>query len=140
MTGLDLLAHDLAVVDALAGLGRPVGLGEAPEGALVALRSGAGPDYLVVHPLPLGSRTGPAGDPDADAELVWQVTCVARRPEGARWLAGRVESALGELAVPGRAVMRVVPDNAGGLARDDSLGDPPLFYATPRVRVFTTPA
>lgn len=98
--------HDNAVVAAVASIGRPTGYGDAPAGALAnLLKNPPGPGYYIVYPLPGGMRDGSMSDPYADVELVYQVTCVDRGPEGVRWLTDQLESkfaALQSKSVPVR--------------------------------------
>lgn len=143
MTLVDLEVHDSAVLgvlrDALSP--RPVGFAEAPEGVLEALRRDPpGPDYLIVYPLDGGTRDGSLSDPFADAELLYQVTIVARLPEAARDMVSKVEAALAGVAVSGRVVLQVIPEGIPGVIRDEALGDPPVFFCTPIWRLSTAPA
>lgn len=141
MTHPVIMDHDLAVVAALAAdtaLNRPVGYVDAPAGALTNLLAGE-PGYIIVYPLPGGWRDGVAVDPYADIELVYQMTCVDRLPQAAQWMADRIEAALTALTVTGRTVLWVTPVAPVGVTRDDSLAGEPLYIATPRYRIATTP-
>lgn len=98
--------------------------------------------YAIVVPLPGGLYDGPLGCPDDDASLMWQVTCVgANRPQ-CEATVDRVNTLLiGQpLTVPGRFISRVWADMAGGGARRDDAVQPPVFVATPRYRVESSPA
>jgi hypothetical protein len=98
--------------------------------------------YTIVVPLPGGIFDGTLGCPDDDASLMWQVTCVgANRPQ-CESVVDRVNTILiGQpLVVPGRFISRVWADMAGGGARRDDAVQPPVFVATPRYRVESTPA
>ena len=145
-TAVDPLVHDLAVVEALEGIdgGHPVGYGAAPDGALADLMGAGGPDYLIVYPLPGGWRDGPMGDPYADVELAYQVTCVGALAAGVRHLVSRIESALVDLVVEGREVVQVTPDDMGAVRLDPDVkpdrAGAGVFIATPRFRIVTTPA
>jgi hypothetical protein len=123
--------HTLAVIDALKTIGKPVGDARKPDGE---------PPYAVVYPFG-GTRSGPVGDPDADASLTWQITCVGRDREGAEWMADRVAEVMdgGVVNIPGRKVMRAQTVSDQPIRRDDDV-QPPLFYATPIWRLDTTPA
>lgn len=133
------LAHDTAVLAAVATIGRPAGLGEAPAGALDKLLKHTGHGYYVVYPLPGGFRDGPMSDPYADVELVYQVTCVDRGPEGARWLSDQLEAALASVTVAGRGKLWLKPTMPAGVFRDDETSAAPLFISTPTFRFATTP-
>lgn len=97
--------------------------------------------YCIVYPLTGGTFDGPLGCPDDDASLIWQVTCVGRDRPQCEAIADRVNATLiGQpLTVPGRFIMRVWSDMAGGGVRRDDTVQPPVFIATPRYRVESTP-
>ena len=109
------------------------------EGLTVGNASGDGlePPYVVVYRIG-GIRDGEASAPEDRAELVYQLTCVGAMAEAAEYLQDRAESAMRSLTVPGRAV-RTWIDSDGPVMRDDDLS-PPLWYATPRWRVWSTPS
>lgn len=132
--------HDQAVREALETIGRKVGAGEAPEGALAQLLDGSGSGYFILYPIAGGDRDGPASDPYADITLHYQVTCIDDTFEGARWLADNIEAALDGLVVPNRSVMWVTPTAPSGIWRDDDTANLPLFLSTPSYRIRTTPA
>jgi hypothetical protein len=140
-----ILPHDRAVVDALEAMpgDHPVGYVAAPPGALDGVLAGAGPDYVVVYPIS-GLRSGSLRDPYEDVDLVYQTTIVGRLPDGVRDLIDKVEAALADVTIPGRRVRhRVRPENVGDVSRDKDIPEPgagPVFVATPRWRLFTTPA
>jgi hypothetical protein len=136
-TTVDLLPHDQAVIAALETIGQPVGFAEAPAGALEGVRSRSGPDYLLLFPLN-ALRDGSLADPFAEVDLSYQVTCVGRLAAGVRWLVDQIEPALLAVAITGRAVTQVVPEE-GGQVRTDFDVDPPVFSATPRYRITTVP-
>ena len=138
MTTVAPLPHDLAVVDALESIGKPVGYGKAPTSAL---DSDGLPttDYLVVYPLS-SVQSGPLGDSFADGRLAYQITVVGRLPDGVRWLVGRLEQALAGVAITGRVVAQVIPDDLGGVVADRDVGPPHPYYATPRFTLHTVPA
>lgn len=131
--------HDNAVVAAVASIGRPTGYGDAPAGALAnLLKNPPGPGYYIVYPLPGGMRDGSMSDPYADVELVYQVTCVDRGPEGVRWLTDQLESKFAALQVPDRSVLWVKPTMPSGVFRDEETANPPVFFSTPTFRLATT--
>lgn len=122
--------HHDAVITALQAAGLTIGDAEAPAGD---------PPYGVVYQIPSGQFDGSLADPNADAELVYQVTCVGETREQAQWVVDKAMALLNGFEITGRSIARVSLDAAPGVIRDDDL-DPPLFYATPRFRVFTTSA
>jgi hypothetical protein len=132
------LPHDLAVVDALETIGKPVGFGQAPP---AALNSDGLPtqDYIVLYPIS-GVRDGTLSDPYGDVSLVYQTSIVGRLPDGVRWLAGQIEAALVGITVAGRVVTQIIPEDLGGVLPDRDVGPPHPYYATPRWRLITTPA
>lgn len=95
--------------------------------------------YCVVYPIPGGSVSGSLEDPNADGELVVQVTCVGTTREQAEWVVDKAMGLLGGITVSGRHIARVFLDSMPGIRRDDDIS-PPLFVATPRFRIMTTPA
>lgn len=131
-----LLPHDKAVLTALATIGKPVGFGEAPAGALEGVQAGTGLDYMILYPLNTVSD-GSLGDPFTDVALVYQVTCVGQLAEGVRWLTDKIEPALLALSIPNRAVTQVVVD--AGQVRPDFDLTPTVFTATPRYTISTVP-
>ena len=138
MTTVAPLPHDLAAVDALETIGKPVGYGKAPASALDS--SGLPTtDYLVLYPLS-SVQFGTLGDPFADGRLSYQVTVVGRLPDGVRWLVGQIEPALASVAITGRSVAQVIPDDLGGVVADRDVGPPHPYYATPRFTLHTVPA
>ena len=97
--------------------------------------------YVVVYPIPGGSRGGTLAGPFDDAEIVYQVTCVGQTRQQAEWVRDKVEAALlTGITVSGRHIPLVRPEGGDdGTYRDDTV-TPPLYYTTPRYRVHTTPA
>lgn len=136
-TTVELLPHDLAVIAALETTGKPVGFAAAPPGALDAVQKRTGPDYLILYPLNT-FRDGSLGDPWKDADLVYQVTCVGRLAAGVRWLVDQIEPALLGTTVAGRAITQVVPEDGGQVSLDVDV-TPPVYIATPRYRLSSTP-
>ncbi|MCU1488291.1 MAG: hypothetical protein JWN67_5037 [Actinomycetia bacterium] len=142
---VEILPHDLAVIEALETIGCPVGFAEAPEGAVEALTTTTGgPDYVVLYPLPSQRMASSIDDSVGDVALVYQTTIVARLPEGARYLIDKIEAALYTVAVPNRAVVRITPDDVGDVRPDNDLqllnSGGPVFIATPRWRLWTSRA
>lgn len=131
------LAHDLAVITALETIGKPVGFAQAPAGALEGVQDGTGDDYMCLYPLN-SLRDGSLGDPYSDGEFVYQVTCVGRLAAGARYLTGRIEAALAGVAITGRVVTQVIPEDDGAVRPDFDV-TPAVFIATPRWRITSVP-
>ena len=138
-TIVEPLPHDLAVVDALETIGKPVGFAAAPAGALTASGLPA-EDYIVLYPIGGGRRDGPMNDPYADAQLVYQTTIIGRMAEGVRWITGQIEEALLGVTVAGRVIIQVVPEDLEGVFADRDVGPPHPYYSTPRWRLWTVPA
>jgi hypothetical protein len=132
-----LLPHDLAVIEALETIGKPVGFAEAPPGALEGVQRRTGPDYMIVYPIG-GIRDGNLGDPFIDADIAYQITCVGRVAAGVRWLVDETEPALLTVAIAGRSVLQIVQED-GGQVRPDLDVEPPVFIATVRYRLSTVP-
>lgn len=97
--------------------------------------------YRVLYPIIGGTFEGPLGCPSDDASLIYQVTCVGRDRPQCEWIVDNTNDLLVEqpLTVAGRSIMRVWCDMAGGGARRDDTVQPPVFIATPRYRVESTP-
>lgn len=136
-TIVKLLPHDKAVLTALESIGKPVGFGAAPDGALDGVQGRTGPDYMILFPLN-ASRDGSLADPWMDVDLNYQITCVGRLAAGVRWLQDQIEAALLTVTIAGRAVTQVVPEE-GGQVRTDFDIEPPVYTATPRYRITTVP-
>lgn len=83
----------LAVQTMLAGATtRSCGYGTAPTSS--STPTAAVIPYSVLYPLGI-TTSGPAyGDADADARVLFQVTCVASTAEQAEWMADKVRGAL----------------------------------------------
>jgi len=128
---VNIREHTDAVVAALEDLGLTVGDAVAP--------AGASPPYVTVYPIPGGGTSGTLGDPDADVSLIYQVTCTGVSREQVQWLEDVVRGLLDGIEVSDRKTLRVSLDMHGGTQRDDQL-TPPVFWSTPRFRVFTTPS
>lgn len=97
--------------------------------------------YTIVYPLEGGIYGGTLGDPDDDASLIWQVTCVGGTRQQCEWVVDQTMRALvgPTLEVEGRWVSRVWADMAGGGVRRDDTVQPPVFISTPRFRVESSP-
>ena len=124
-------AHTDGVIAALEAQGLTVGDAVAPEDV--------GPPYVVVYPIAGGGLSGSLADPNEDGTLIFQVTCVGASREQAEWLADKAMALLDGFSISGRSIARVSLDLQGGIQRDDA-STPPVFYASPRFRVMTTPA
>lgn len=123
--------HTDGVIAALQGFGVTTGDAQAP--------TGASEKYAVVYAIPGGNAYGTLGARHDDAELIYQVTCVGKDRKQAEWVADKAMGLLAGFAVTGRSVPVVELESAPGIQRDDTKS-PPLFYSTPRFRLFTTPA
>jgi hypothetical protein len=123
-----LRLHTNAVIAALEADGLTVG---------DATGEGLSAPYVVVYRIS-GTRDGEADAPDDRAELVFQLTCVGTGRQQAEWVQDKAEAALRSIAVAGRSV-RLYVDSDGPVSRDDD-APIPLFYSTPRYRLWTTPS
>lgn len=131
-------AHTDAVIAALEAAGLVVGDAEAPTD--VDPREDP---YVVVYPIAgresFGtSRSGSLEEPFEDAELVYQVTCAGGSRKEVEWLADKVEVLLDGVTVAGRRI-HVVPEMNPGVTRTSN-ETPPIFEATPRYRLMSTPS
>ena len=98
------------------------------------------PPYVVVYPITGGSYSGTLTDPQKNAELVYQVTCVGSGREQAEWLLDKATvTMLSGITVTGRALIHLYVQEPSGVQVDND-ADPPLFYATPRYRLLTVPS
>lgn len=125
-----LRTHTDAVIAALEGFGLTVG---------DASGEGLTSPFCVVYPIPGGATNGSLEDPNADAELIYQSTCVGKSREQAEWVADKTLLLLSGFSVTGRVVTQIELEDFGGVSRDDDV-QPPLWYGTPRFRVYSTPA
>ena len=125
-----LQEHTNGVISALETTDLPVGRAEAPDDPL---------PYYVVYPIPGGRVMGNLDDPHGDAELVYQVTCVGETSEQVELLVDKAMALLDGIEVPGRSISQVDIDTNAGVRRGDESA-PPLFYATPRFTILSTPA
>lgn len=128
--------HTDAVIAALEGAGLVVGDGVAPADGPALLKAGTG--YAVVYPTAGGASYGTLHDHAEDAEIIMQVTCVGATREQAQWLADAANVLLDGMDVEDRSIPLVTLEVAPGVSRDDGQ-TPPVFYSTPRYRIFTTP-
>lgn len=124
--------HFLAVVERLEGTGRPVGQAVAPKTT--------DPPFYVVYPVGGGQFDGVIDDVEADVNWPFQVTCVAALEAEVLLLVDEARRALTEIPVdvPGRRVLWLHSDGTATARRDDQV-NPPVFYATPRFTLATTP-
>lgn len=137
-TIVEPLPHDLAVVDALETIGRPVGFAAAPAGSLDA-NGLPTQDYMTVWRVG-ADRDGPLGDGFDAVSFTYQITSVGRLPDGVSWLTGQIEEALVATAVTGRVVTLVEPLLEQGPFPDRDIGPPHPFYAISQYRLHTVPA
>jgi hypothetical protein len=138
--------HTDAVVAKLVAAGRVVGDADEPSAAhgwQGAVGQSAFISYTIVYPLIGGVFDGSLGEPDDDASLIWQLTCVGASRQQAEFEADASLAALvgQSLTVADRSISRVWADlAAGGARRDDTGAGQPLFLSTPRIRVESYPA
>ncbi len=123
-----------ALVATLAALGDfEVGDGGAPESA--------GSKYAVVYGLPDNGADGPANDPWADVQHVYQITAVGQTRKQAEWVADVCRAAIlnDPITISGRQVIQRRPLTTGPVERDDDM-PVPLFYSIATYELWTTPA
>lgn len=139
--------HYQAVLVALGDLPFPVERGVKPTGAGWQGVPGASSfvPYAIVDPIPGGVTSGPAGDPQGDASVPFDVRCVGASATQAQQVADRVMirlcSSIRALDIPGRRMSKPINIEMAGTARPDmSMGDDQtLFISAPRFRMSTTP-
>jgi hypothetical protein len=125
-----LRTHFNAVKTALAALGVTVGDAEAPTVA---------PPHVALYQIDGGGLSGTLEDPNDDAELIYQATCTGVSREQTQWLVDKTFGLLAGVAITGRSVPLVQLEMMPGVKRDDNVS-PPIFWATPRFRLFSTPS
>lgn len=122
-----------ALQDALETTTRaPVGSGRRPDGAT--------PPYTFLTRVGL-LWTGSLGEPYREAELTYQVQCVALDALVVELLEAKVAAAvLGPLSIDGWAIVRAAPIGSPGI-RTDRDPDPanPLLYSTPQWSIWAQP-
>ena len=140
--------HTQAVITALRGVGLVVGEGREPDEPHAWAGGPATSQfisYVVVRPIPGGTRTGTLADPLADARMWYDVQCVASEQIAAERVLDLVQDALqpGAFLIPGRKIVQVDPVTASLDVRRDDDPEPEsvsLFYGLYRFRLWTTPA
>lgn len=132
-----------AIISSLEGAGLLVGDAEAPAGHGWAGVPGGSEfrGYVVVYELSGGVTDGTIGEPDNDAEQVFQLTAVGATRDQCKWVADRARQVMltAVLTIADRTVMRVAVDMLGGTIRDDDV-QPPVFFSPDRYRVHSTPS
>lgn len=96
--------------------------------------------YMILYPA-FGTFDGTIGAPSDDADLEYQITCVGETRVQAEWVADAAIAALVEqtVTVTGRSSnQRITLVDAGAARRDDAVL-PSVFFATPRIAIYTTP-
>ncbi|MCX4761911.1 hypothetical protein OG562_13185 [Streptomyces sp. NBC_01275] len=95
---------------------RSCGYGTAPTSS--STPTGATIPYSVLYPLGI-TTSGPAfGDADADARVLFQVTCVASTAEQAEWMADKVRAAILGRSAKGDFVNAVVVAGCAVIGRE----------------------
>lgn len=105
-------------------------------GDAIAPRSN--PPYVVVYPINGGYSSGTLADHTEDQQIVVQVSCIGLSRQQTQWLADHANVLLDGLEVAERYIPLVTLDMPSGVYRDDDQ-TPPIFTATPRYRIFSTP-
>lgn len=103
----------------------------------VAVGDSEAPDtlpHVIVYAVRGGLIEGSLGEPDVDATVPYQITCVSRRRDQAEWLQHEVRDIFlsQSLIVPGRGISRIYVSDPSGIDRDSQLGEleGQLFYST----------
>jgi len=96
--------------------------------------------YGILFPIAGGSSDGDVGRPDSDADLIYQVSVWGGTRAAADAVLDKVNTVIltWPLYIPGRVVRLVRVDTFGGCRREDT-GEPALYMAFNRYRVYTTP-
>lgn len=137
--------HTNAIIAQLETAGLTVGDSDSPEAAhgwAGAVGTSNFVPYVIVYTLPGGVYDGTLANHSDDASLLWQTSCVGATRQQCEWVADQVQAALvGQpLTVAARSIQKVSFDTSGGARRDDTAAGPPVFIATPRIRVESYPA
>lgn len=122
-----------ALLTALAtAMGVPVGSGQKPPGAV--------PPYGFLTRINL-MWTGPLGDPWHEAELTYQLQCIALDHTVVELLEDKAAPVFAALAAPaGWAIVGAHPLGSPGIRLDkDEHPEVPLFYSTPQWQVWAQP-
>lgn len=104
--------------------------------------------HAVIYTIAGGRATGELGGINANAELLYQATCTGRTAAEAEFVEKEVITALlAGLTVTNRRITHVRLEQWGGMNRDDdAIFDEdaqefrPLWFTTPRFRLFSVPA
>lgn len=110
------------------------------EGLTVGDATGEGlsEPYVVVFPIQ-GTLTGTMGNPYEDGRQAVQITSVGVSRRQAEWARDKARAVmLAGFPVTGTTLQLVHLDIDSGVRRDDDV-EPPVFIATERFRLFTTP-
>jgi hypothetical protein len=134
-----LSADGLVVGDGIKPL--PANAGETPIAGFTD-----GPDstfipYVVVHSMAGGRADGTVGSPNADAWPMYTTISHGATRSQCEQVADRVRAVLlaATFTVAGRQVQHITVDWYPGAARDDEI-QPPIWFASERYRLFSTPA
>jgi hypothetical protein len=131
-----------AIVALLVSAALKIGDGEIPAGGGWQGTPGLSVfnGYGIVFPVAGGSSDGSVGQPDSDADLIYQVSTWGGTRAAADAVLDKANAVLlaWPLYIPGRVVQSVRVDTYGGTRREDT-GEPALYMAFNRYRVYTTP-
>jgi hypothetical protein len=96
--------------------------------------------YVDVWPTPGGVADGTLGDPYADVQPDYIIRVFAATRAQCEYVSDRVWARMlsPHLVLDGRRVQMVSPEVLPGVVRED-VGEPPLWYAPGRWRIWTTP-
>jgi hypothetical protein len=141
VTAPSLATHASAIVSKLEAAGLVVGDAGPPTVEHGYRQHRGWTAYAIVYPLTGGQFDGSLEAVNEDADLLYQVTCVAGSRATVQALEDAVNAALlpGVFTIDGRSVMACRHESTGNPRRDASV-NPPAFLSTPRYRLSTTPA
>ena len=115
-----------ALIEELENIGVAVGDGEQPDGVGWA----GAPDqsvftpWCVVHPLLGGWVDGTLGEPHADPQILYQISCYGATREQAQWVVDLIHPAALALRPADVKVIHADVDMLGGARRDDTAPPP----------------
>lgn len=134
-----------AVIARLTADGILVGDGVAPDGGGWDDAMTVYEPFVVVFPIPGGTRTGNLAEHEADASMVYQVTCVGPTAASAERLVDDVGLSFRVLQGTDAGTLRIsLTRNDFGshqVRREDAAEptEPALYLGTPRWRLWVTP-
>lgn len=135
MTQPALLPHAKSILERLNTTDLTVGDHKAPKAADQSIVA----PCVVLYLRPGGLQSGDLGQPEDDAWLPFQLTCVGKMAAQAMWVADVAHTALtsSPLQVEGRSIARLRRTFFGANAQRDDDVTPPLFYVPVEYRLWS---